>query len=74
MLTRDDIRQMMNRAAEKVMDGLENLSDAQLVYLLGVVDGMEGSAAAIAATTAAATQNSAPVIEFPQREQGGSNG
>lgn len=65
-MSRDEVQQIMQRAYDKLLDGLENLTEAQLVYMLGVVDGMEGSAAALAATTAAATQPT--VVEFTKKE------
>lgn len=54
-MTRDQVNQALNRAFEKLTSSLSNLNDAQMVYLLGVVDGMEGSSAALAAIAAATT-------------------
>lgn len=67
-MTRDEMKQAINRAFDKLVNGIENLNDAQLVYMLGVVDGMEGSAAAIAACTVAATQPT--VVEFQKEAKG----
>lgn len=63
-----EIRQALSRATAKIISGVEHLNDAQLVYLLGVMDGMEGSAAALAAGTAAASKGEETVLEFPKRE------
>ena len=45
-MSRDELTEAMARACAKVVNSISHLSDAQMVYLLGVVDGMEGSAAA----------------------------
>ena len=55
-MSREELTAAMARACAKIVDGINHLSDAQMVYLMGVVDGMEGSTAAMAAMTAAATE------------------
>ena len=67
-MKRPEVNAAINRAFDKLVEGIENLNEAQLIYLAGVVDGIEGGSAAIAACIAAATQPT--VVELKKEAKG----